>query len=208
MGPPAGLKTAYRILRNEGLRALSIDLLAKTLYRRVRVFELFLSYESESMQDAGGPQVEFLHPAAVNDYLLLRPLADRCEILQRFQQGHRCMVARHEGGIVHACWVGQGCVWIDYLSVAFGLAGDEAYVYDSYTAPPWRGRNLPMLRRAFLSRHMALAGHRKLIAVVVPENRPALKAVLKGGYRRTGTLACVKVGRWRHAFHFPDRPSP
>lgn len=206
MEPSSGLRTAYRILRNEGLRALGIHLLEKSFYRRMHFLELPLSPEPIAVPDAGEQQIEFLHPAAVNDYLMLRRQADRGEILERFGQGHRCIIARHEGDIVHACWVGYGRVRIDYLSVEIRLGSDEAYVYDAYTAPEWRGRNLTMLRRAFLSRHMSISGIRKLIAVVVPENRPAVKAVLKGGYRRTGTLACFRLGRWRHVFHIRAPP--
>jgi RimJ/RimL family protein N-acetyltransferase len=129
------------------------------------------------------------------------------EIRRRLAAGHLAFVARYRGNIVHAGWVAFERAWIGYLSCEITLAADEAYQYESFTAPGFRGLNIAALRVTGMMRYCREAAFRRLIAVVMPENSPAFRPLEKAGYRPFGVMGYVKIGRWRWNFCSASRHS-
>jgi GNAT superfamily N-acetyltransferase len=136
----------------------------------------------------------------LDEYLTFRPGAEAAEIRNRLEKGYKCFVARHNEAIASTCWAAIGSARIDYLGCEIQLADDEAYTYDSYTAPHYRNLNVPAVRGNEMVRHFRDLGYFRFAAVVVPENKAAFRPVEKVGYRRFGVIGYVKLGRWRYNF--------
>jgi len=194
------LQRAFEVLHSEGLASLWFKALSRTIYRRVILFERSLAGTSRTPTSSPSVTISLLKEQETNDYLSLQPKADPDEIRQRLQEGQWCFVARCEGRLVHACWAAAARAWIEYLAQEIPLASDEVYSFESLTAPGWRGQNIAGARSVYMARFFQTAGYQRMIAVVVPENKPALRAVEKAGYRPFGVMGYIKLGKWRHDF--------
>lgn len=199
------LERAFEVLRGEGLASLWFKALSRTIYRRVILFERSLAEAPGAPTGSLPVTIDLLQEHEINEYLSLRPAADSHEIRRRLQAGEWCFVARCEGQLVHACWAAAGRAWIEYLAREIQLAPDQVYSFESLTAPGWRGQNIAGARSAYMARFLLAAGYRRMIAVVVPENKPALRAVEKVGYRPFGVMGYIKLGKWRHDFCWLNR---
>ena len=151
--------------------------------------------------------IDLLRELDVPDYLRLRPGADVAEILGRLQRGLRCFIARYEGRIVHAGWVTTSHARVDYLDVEMPLAPGDAYQFESFTAPAFRGRGIAAARVSAMADHLARDGQRRLIACVLPENTAALRVLEKAGYRAVGRIGALRCGPWRRIrIHMDEAP--
>jgi len=144
--------------------------------------------------------IGLLEESEIDEYVAFRPEADPAEICRRREAGQVCFVVRHEGRIAHACWAAMRQARIDYLARDIHLAPDEVYVYDSFTAPAFRGQNLSPTRAVQMARHFREKGHRRLIAVIMPENKRAFRPAAKAGYCPLGVMGYIKLGPWRRDF--------
>ena len=148
-----------------------------------------------------GPVViGLLRETEVDDYIGFRSGADSSEIRRRLEAGQRFFVARHEGRIIHGEWVATQRAWIDYLACEIRLAPDEVYVYDSFTSPDFRGRNISPARSTQALRYIRDAGYRRIMAAILLENKPAFRVFEKVGFRPLGLMDYVKIGPWRRDF--------
>jgi hypothetical protein len=89
---------------------------------------------------------------------------------------------------------------MEYLGCQIEMAPDVAYVYGSFTNHAHRNKNLATLRGAFMELHLFKIGFHRALAVVVPENKAALRRVQKGGYRKFGLIGFMAIGSWRRYF--------
>jgi SAM-dependent methyltransferase/RimJ/RimL family protein N-acetyltransferase len=207
------VQRAVVVLQTEGLRSLWFKALGETIYRRAVVLERSLD-EPAPQADARLPVVfGRLQETEADEYAAFRPETDPAEVRRRLQAGEMCFVARHDGRLVHACWVATERAWIDCLDREIALAPGEAYIYESFTAPDFRGQNVAAARSAYMQQALREAGYRRTVAVVVPENKVAFRPIEKAGYRRVGALRTVRVGPWRRDFgrlsgELPDLPNP
>jgi GNAT superfamily N-acetyltransferase len=201
-------KTAWRrtlprvaeVLREEGVISLWFRILGEFMYRRLLLVERPLHTPLPVI--ACGIEVEtgLLKKSEVNEYLSFRPAADPCDIQRRLEAGHRCFVARHGGRLVHTCWVATGSAWIEYLATEISLTPDEAYSYDSFAAPGFRGQNLSPSQLKQMLHYLRDNGYRRSVGVVMPENARGRRAAEKLGYRTFGVMGYVQFGPWRRQF--------
>jgi GNAT superfamily N-acetyltransferase len=191
---------ARQVLREEGLKSLWFKVLAELGYRRVALLVRELEESPADVVTRVPVQVGRLQPTEIEDYLKLRPKADPDDIRQRLASGQLCFVARAGQRIIHVCWIATGRAWIAYLSREIQLAPDEVYAYESFTAPGFRGSNVPAARSAYMRQTLHRLGYRRSVVVVAPENRPAYRAVEKAGYRRVGLLRTIWIGKWQQQF--------
>jgi GNAT superfamily N-acetyltransferase len=199
--PISWFQRAVEIWRHEGLKHLWFKGLGETVYRRAVLVERRLDASLAEITADAATSIEILSEDEVDDYVDLRPETSLTEIGSRLERNHVCFVARHEGRIVSAAWLATGRVWIDYLACGMELAPDEAYLYESFTAPAFRGRNIPTVRGAYEARYFRDAGYRRLVAVIMPENKPALRHSEKAGWHVFGMIGYVKLGPWRRDFY-------
>ncbi len=201
-------RRAREVLRDEGFRGLGAhlrDLLDEI--SRVHLFEyrrtvLLVRALGEPIPTASAKmpvEVSLLKRSEIDEFLAFQPDCSEQEVHRRFECGDQCFVARHQGAIVNACWTAEGAVWIPYIRCRIELAPGEAYVYNNYTAPPFRGNRVPFVRSVFMLHHFRDRGYHRLAAIVIPENKPAFGSFEKSGYRRIGHIGSLRIGPWRIA---------
>lgn len=195
--PRAILRRAVQVLKEDGLRSLWFKVWGELGYRRVALFVRDLDAAPLQVVAAHPLELGTLGAASLSDYLALRPGSTAAEVQRRWATGQECFTARHHGRLVHVCWAARGHAWIDYLSREIQLAPDEVYSYESLTASDARGYNAAAARATYMQATLLRAGVRRFVAVAVPDNKPAVRALEKAGYRRAGTLRTIWLGRWR-----------
>jgi SAM-dependent methyltransferase/GNAT superfamily N-acetyltransferase len=194
------LRRAAEVLREDGFKSLFFKVLGEAVYRRVVLFERPLDEPMIEVTSRLPVTIELLRESQVHEYCGFRPEAVPAEIQRRLAEGQQCFVVRHEGRLVHASWAAFQRARIDYLAREIRLAPDEVYDYESYTLPEFRGQNLSPARLAWMIRTFRAAGYRRLLLVVVPENKPAFRAGQKTGFHPIGWMGYVRIGPWRHDF--------
>ncbi|MEA1970789.1 MAG: hypothetical protein U9N37_04120, partial [Thermodesulfobacteriota bacterium] len=196
----SALLRAIEVLKEEGLKSLWFKLLGETVYRRVVVVERILDELIHPMTSRIPVTIKLMEKSDVGEYCEFYLDADRSDIQQRLDSGHWCFTARHQGHIVHTCWAATQVFWFNYLSYEIQLASDEAFIYDSYTDPSYRGLNIAATRSVVMMRFFHSAGFRRLLGVVAPENQSAVRIPQKSGYHPIGTLGFFKIGPIKQDF--------
>jgi len=195
------IQRASDILRSEGARVLWFRILGEIVYRRMILFELPLE---EPLAAASACQVPVtisrLQLDEVDEYSAFRPSMDPVEIRSRLEHGHLCWIARSEGTIVHTIWVATGSAWVRYLDCEIRLAPDEAYIYESYTAPAFRRLNINAARARVMARYLCDCSFVRLLALVMPENPAGKQATISSGYRAAGVIGRMSLGPWQRHF--------
>jgi SAM-dependent methyltransferase/ribosomal protein S18 acetylase RimI-like enzyme len=188
------------VWREGGLRHLWFKVLGETVYRRAHLVQCTLTELPPAPAAAMAIEIAPLAEDEVGDYLELRPDADRADILARLAAGQRCVVARHDGHVIHAVWAATGRAWIEYLAREIQLGSGDVYLFEAHSAPAVRGRHIGTLLLACQMRFFRETGCRRALAVVMPENVAALRWVKRAGFRQIGVMGYVKAGPWRRDF--------
>jgi hypothetical protein len=170
------------------------------IYRRLILLERPLNQSPPRIRTSASMRVTMLAGSELDAYMAFRPDQDAIEIRRRLDQEHRCFAVWQDREIIHAAWVATGRVTIEYLSREIALALDEVYVYDSVTAPAFRGRGASPVRAVALGEHFRVLGYRRLLTAVHPENWVGFRPLEKLGTRRVGVIGYVGLGRWRWQF--------
>ncbi len=191
---------ASEILRSEGARVLWFRILGETVYRRMILFERWLEQPVAAAGCEVPVAISQLQMHEVNEYVAFRANVDPAEIRSRLEQGHQCWIVRRQGTIVHTIWAAIGSAWVRYLDCEIRLAADEAYIYESYTAPAFRRLNINAARAGAMARYFRDRSFVRLLALVMPENPAGIQATVSAGYRTTGVIGRVSLGPWRRHF--------
>ncbi len=194
------VQRAWQVVHTEGLVSLWFKILGECGYRRVVLFVRQFEGQPAHVDTRLPVQLGRLQPDELDTYFALRPEADPDDIRHRLATGHICYTARAEGRLIHVCWITTGHAWIAYLAREIDLAPDDVYSYESFTAPEFRGSNIAAARSMYMQETLHAVGYRRAVAVVMPENRSAYRAVEKAGYRRIGMLRTIWIGKWRRHF--------
>lgn len=195
---PSGnaLQRAIGSLRHEGLGTFAYKLASEAGFRRVLLLERPL--EQPIADPAAGLPVDFapLGVREIDDYLALRPDADRTRIADHLASGWTCHVLRHEGRIVSACWRAEPPYWSSYLERMMPIAVGDAYLTDAWTDAGYRGHALAHVLCLHQLRDLREKGYRRALRGTVPENRSALRAHAKSGFRPIAMLGRIRIGPW------------
>jgi SAM-dependent methyltransferase/ribosomal protein S18 acetylase RimI-like enzyme len=172
--------------------------LAYAGYKRVIVREILLA-DDDPIAAARIPlEFSFLDERQLDEYNAFRRPLSRDRAQQSLARGEKCFVARHDGRIAGTCWAATGRAWSGYLSTWVSLAPDEAYAYDAFTAPEFRGQRVfPALTREIRDFYRS-RGLRRIIGFTVPENAASMSSV--AAYRPVGVIGRIGAGRMRHEF--------
>ena len=173
---------------------------AARIYRRLVLLARPLGPSGLELATPAGVRIAALTPEDVGAYLAFRPEQRSAEIRGRLSRGHRCFAAWQEHQIVHAAWGATERAPIDYLSQEIELSPDEVFVFDAFTAPAFRGRNLSPLRAVIMGRHYHEQGYRRVLTAVHPENRVGFRPLEKVGTRPVGLIGYAGIGPFR--WHF------
>jgi GNAT superfamily N-acetyltransferase len=106
----------------------------------------------------------------------------RTEICRRLRSNQACLVAEHDGRIVHYSWVTSQPEYAREIEKELRFDPEERYIYDCRTLRCARGHGI---YPAVLARAMELAradGAHWLVALVAADNTPSLRAFDKAGF--------------------------
>lgn len=218
--PSAGISHLGRrvaaVVRYTGVRGLWFAVLGELGYRRLAIRGCILDDAFPGNAARFPVAFDQLDETQLDEYNDFRGAANADAARRRFAAGDKCFVARHDGRIVSARWGATGRLRCDYLSRAIALADDEAYLYDAFTTPGWRGRGVFPALTSEMHRYYRAAGKRRSICFTGPENLPAMAT--NTGYRKIGMIGYVGVGgirynfcrlhRGERAFAQPDEHAP
>ena len=168
------------------------------IYRRLVLLARPLSKSAPEIAAPSPIRIAVLAPEEIDAYLAFRPEQTGAEIRRRFSRGHLCFAAWHDRQIVHAAWGATQRAPIDYLSREIELGPDEVFIFDAFTAPASRGRNLSPLRALAMGRHYSDLGYCRVLTAVHPENRTGFRPLEKLGTQPVGLIGYIGIGplRW------------
>jgi len=192
--PPADSGHAKGNVRGDGRRLPSFKRIAAKFHRRGVILERRLT---EPILDvAPRCAVEFgqLDRSDIEEYARFHPDRPREYIERRLATGDLCFAARHRGTLASTTWACRSRHWVPDLHFMWQVAPGEVYLYDSYTARPYRNRGIgPALDTHVLRTFRSLDVERALTAVA-PDNTASLRAKVKVGFRPCGDLSCFSIG--------------
>lgn len=194
------IQRARVTLQQEGLRSFWFKLLSELGYRRLLLFERPLDEPVPDFAPSLTVELARLAESDLDEYLGFRPDTEPRDVIERLRCDEMCFVARHKGQIVSGGWIAVRQRWIDYLGCAIDMAPGDAYSYDKFTLPDYRGNGIFNAVRAHHLRHLRAAGYRRAVVTVVPENKSSVRDIYKGGYRLCGMIGRIKIGPWQRHF--------
>jgi GNAT superfamily N-acetyltransferase len=194
------VRRAFVTLQQEGPRSFWFKLLSELGYRRLLLFERPLDEPVPDFAPSLAVEIARLAESELDEYLGFRPGTEPRDVIERLRSGEMCFVARREGRIVSGGWIAVQNRWIDYLGCAIDMAAGDAYSYDKFTLPDYRGHGIFNAVRTHHLRQLRAVGYRRAIVTVVPENKSSVRDIYKGGYRLCGMIGRIKIGPWQRHF--------
>lgn len=129
----------------------------------------------------------------VEEVLAAIPTAYRNDVAQRVAAGDLCWVARCAGEVVYEAWVGIGSTYSYTLDRRLPLERADATVYGAYTVPAARGGGIHSAVMAQVLAALRDRGLTRIIALLEPDNRAALRMPEKLGFRTVGTTGFIET---------------
>ncbi|CAG1000766.1 hypothetical protein BURK1_02836 [Burkholderiales bacterium] len=205
---PSGnaVQRALSSLRHEGIVTFGLKLASEFGYRRVLLLGRPLDEPIPDVAPTLPIEIAVLNDGEIDDYLAFRPESGRASVSRQLASGWTCFVVRHENRIVSACWAPRPPYRSSYLECDMPVADGDAYLTDAWTLAAYRGRSIAHLLCLYQLRHYRALGYARALRGTVPENRSALRAHAKSGFRPIAMLGRVRLGPWRHHFRreWPD----
>ena len=196
---------AAEILNDEGISGIWFRFWGKFVYRRLEAYIRDLDSEPLKCRAPKWPIVfSQLKIGEIPELLELRDTISQTEAETRLSSGQICFVARLDNKMIYSVWFAPHQAWIDYLSFELPLRKDEGYLYESFCADQYRGGEVATNCQAYLQKYLKESGIRRIIGAVLKENGPGIRAVLKAGFFRVGTLRFIWFLKWQ--FHFGRIP--
>ena len=169
-------------------------------YRRLLLHDRLLEESVPEIKAAFPVTIDLLKKTEADDYLRFRNEEDPVLVAEWLNAGHLCFVARYEGRIISNIWASIHRARIYYLDCEINLMPDEVYLYDSLTLPGFRGKSIIPAIRAEMIRYFRVAGYRRMITGVLPENKPIRRSIHKLGFGPFAVMGYIKIGPWRRDF--------
>jgi hypothetical protein len=206
-----------RRIRHSGVTRLTLEALAKAGIN-LRPFVLFRESDStvELNPDPGSSNIEIRYIDR-NDLHLFSPFSQvpgrdipKSSLLARLEAGNRCIALFLDGELATFSWYElDRCSFDGY---PFRLRDNEAYLFDTYTPVPFRGKGLAPRVRQFMYRELANDGRNVIYSFSDRLNRPAIRFKEKLLTKRIVTgYYLVLFSRWKFTFGIskidPDAPS-
>ena len=152
----------------------------------IKVSKKFAAFTFRPIREKDFPKI-----AAVTD----RNLSQR-EIMGRFKDGDNGFCAVHKGAVVSFLWCSQRkCTFKGY---PFSLKKHEAYFYDAYTDPAYRGKGLAFALYLLFGREIHKMGIEKAYNVTEYLNAPAAGLARKIGMQKLHFAITIELlWKWR-----------
>lgn len=114
-------------------------------------------------------------------------------ITTRLSMGEECMIAEYKGKIIHMIWVGfQNTHLFNQVVTKRGLSLDEAYTYNSFNVPEYRGNRVMEAVHVEIFRLLKRKGFKRVVTYVESHNLASMKADSRL-FRKTNTLYYIGI---------------
>jgi hypothetical protein len=193
-----------RVYREKGLAGVWFGALARAGYRRLVVLERSLDPPFHAPAPRVVAEIRLLAAGDEGAFAVLGQLS-AAAFRAQLERGRECWGAWVDGALRHVEWLAFTDAWVEHLQCGLLLAREVAYVFRAFTEPRFRGLALAQATQAACLPMLRERGFRLAVCAVVPENPWALTPWLRAGYRRTGVLHSLVLGRRRWAGFRPDR---
>ena len=134
-------------------------------------------------------------------------LDDPAPVLQRFQRGCHCYIARNADRLVAYGWITFDEELIGGLNLRVRLLPGEAYIWDCATLPAYRGQHLYPALLAHMQRELQSAGFRRIWIGMDADNRPSQLGIARAGFQHILDILQVR-GEQTHTRTLLTRPCP
>lgn len=192
------IRRARQIWRDQGPRGFWFRLLGALGYRRVQLWQRELTHAANMSRQVTVPAdvtITVLKSDQRVTFVRWRADMHANDFQERLAIGDRCWLAQHRNQPIACAWVSTRQA--RYLCDRFPLQPQEAYLYDMFTDPAWRGRGLAGVLIETIAAHLAGQGYRVLTLALYPENLPAARAYRRAGFQPVIFCARVRIGRWQ-----------
>lgn len=112
---------------------------------------------------------------------------------ERLRRGHVCFAAWAGGEFAHHCWLGFGPWTLGDIGITIELSAVEAYLYDAYTVPRFRGNGIYPAVVAVLLAFAGSQGHRVVYARANKHNMDAIGSLGRVGFGEAANLTFYRV---------------
>lgn len=129
----------------------------------------------------------------------------------RATRGDRCLCIMLGAEVVGYQWVTRrnGCIMCGFgprMEIQlFPLTPHQAFAYDLYTYRNHRVHGIGTLLKRLLYRSMKEEGVTEVLAIVAPDNYPALRLQLRLGARPDRMVYSYRIRRWSRTFLGPEK---
>jgi ribosomal protein S18 acetylase RimI-like enzyme len=168
--------------------------LADLGYRRFLLLERWLDEPIAAITPRLPVSFSELRPAQLDEYLRFHGQVPRSQLEERFARGDACVLARYEGRIVCTSWSSRDDHFFRSVRCRYEVGASEAYLYDSFTDPAFRGRGIAPALGADELRRFRRAGLTRVMMAVRPENVANRRARAKTGFRVFGRIDYLRLG--------------
>lgn len=195
------MRRSAETLREGGIRSLLWQILATAGVRRLEIH--CRPAEREPAKPVHGVAIRPLTGGDAAAYQALRPdpQISETEFLRRLRAGERCLGAWRRNRLIAIHWLALDEARISYLGISLALAPDACYDYEAFTAPQERRRGIGNMLGAAARADARRQGKPKVLSGILPENRAGAGFIAPWS-RQVGTVASVRLGRWRLARSF------
>lgn len=199
---------ALDVFRQEGVAGVRLRALDATVYRRLLITARGLRSEDSPVEEikAAGLEVSFLEPRELEAYAAFRPDAAPSETRRRFDAGHRCVVARRGGRIVHGRWISPEQLESPYLGLSFDLPATSVYVHDTFTAAEARRQRISLMVSTWYRGALRDEGVRTVLGSTWPGNAPAMAMLRANDQDLIGAIGTIRLGPARIPLRRGMRP--
>jgi hypothetical protein len=168
-----------------------------TLYRRLNYLVRDLSKPIPVLRSELPVEMRRLRESEIRGYLRFKPGQSEAQIHSRLASGHECHASWYEGQIIDAAWCSTTRGPVAWFGRDIIVREGEVYIYDAYTSPECRGRNLFMAKFAHIFRVYQDASLERANGLVAPGNRTSMAVMLRLGCEVVGHYKSIGIGPWR-----------
>lgn len=139
-----------------------------------------------------------------NDIRRLSFVDDKKALLfkKRFKSGfYSCFAIEENEEIQYLTWVSwKQMNYPTFFEKSEALKPNQALLEDSFCSPQHRGKGYHSKMNIFRLKKISDREKTEVLALVLKENKPALKVQLKSGFNYYSRIRFVKIGRWNKTY--------
>lgn len=117
---------------------------------------------------------------------------------ERFKSGdYSCFAIEKDNEIQYLTWISwKKMNYPGFFGKSEVLKVNQALLEDSFCSPKYRGKGYHSKMNIFRMKKILDSGKSEVLALVLKENKPALKVQLKSGFNYYSRIRFIKIGKW------------